>query len=77
MCGSLQEKTKIVTEIFVCVTEFVMEIMFSDRIFSVTILVVTKFCDGFLTDISQNIVMEIVSITKNSRVEKGASVTNL
>ena len=31
---------------------------------------VKKFCDGFLTKISQNIVTEIAYVTKNSVMEK-------
>ena len=37
---------------------------------------VKKICDRFLTEISQNIVTEIISVTKNSVMEKVFSSQN-
>ena len=84
----LQEKIKIVTKISVTILS---QIMFSDEFvtefsssqywsslnFVAEFFSVTKFCDRFLTEISQNFVTKIVFVTKNSMVEKGVSITKL
>ena len=85
---SLQEKTKIVTEISVTIPsqimfsdEFVTEFSSSQYWSSLNFVMeknsVTKFCDGFLTEIRQKIVMEIISVTKKFNMRKGVSVTKL
>ena len=84
----LQEKTKIVTKIYVTIPsqimfsdEFVTEFSSSQYSLSLHFVTkknsVTKFCDGFLTKIRQKIVMKIVSVTKNSVVIKVVFVTKL
>ena len=61
--------------------EFVTE--FSSSQYSLSLNFVTKknfvakFCDGFLMEIPQKIVIKIVSVTKNSIVIKVVSVTKL
>ena len=73
--SALQEKTKIVTEISVTilsqimfsdgfVTEFSSSQYWSSLNFVTEKNSVTKFCDGFLTEIRHKIVTKIVSVTK-------------
>ena len=52
------------------VTEFSPSQYWSSLNFVTKFFSVKKFCDGFLTKISQNIMTEIVFVTKNSVMEK-------
>ena len=52
------------------VTEFSPSQYWSSLNFVTEFFSVKNFCDGFFTEISQNIVTDIISVTKNSVMEK-------